>query len=101
MGTARSWAEYVYTALGVDAADAVAAVHGLDRELVADWLRGAAPRAEDVVLFARAFGLDVVDALVAAEVITAQEARPRLALSEYSELDLTLELHRRAKLGLL
>jgi hypothetical protein len=72
--TATSWWEYVSDAMGDMSALEAGRKAGFDASAFTRWKKGASPDVSFVVKFARAFELNVLQALVAAEIITEEEA---------------------------
>jgi hypothetical protein len=75
--TATSWWEYVSDAMGDMSALEAGRKAGFDASAFTRWKKGASPDVGFVVKFARAFDLNVLQALVAAEIITEDEAGTR------------------------
>lgn len=70
-----TWAEYVQHHTPNETQGQVAARTGISQGTISRWLAGSAmPTAQAVVAFARAYHINPVEALVAAGVITADEA---------------------------
>lgn len=70
------WATFVKQHVGTDTQDTVSRRTGIGQPTISRWLRGThtTPSAPNVVAFARAYGIPPVEALVAAGVITSDEA---------------------------
>ncbi|WP_435745000.1 helix-turn-helix domain-containing protein [Nocardioides sp. SYSU DS0663] len=90
--------------MGDDQQKDAAAKAGLDQSAISRWLRTGTPgRAENVAAFARAYNRPVLEAFVAAEFLTAQEAkqRPTAAptLDSLSDDQLVEEIRTRLKQG--
>jgi len=75
--TGTSWWEYVSDAMGDMSALEAGRKAGFDASAFTRWKKGASPDVSFVVKFARAFDMNVLQALVAAEIITAEEASTR------------------------
>ena len=93
------WSAYVrQIASGLNQVQ-IAEKTGLAQTNIGRWLRGepGSPRAESVIAFARAFGQQPVEALVAAGYLSAAEAQStaRTPLDDYSYTELIAELQRR------
>lgn len=72
--TATRWWEFVSDVLGDMSALEAGRKAGFDSSAFTRWKKGASPDAAFVVKFARAFDLNVLQALAAAEIITDAEA---------------------------
>jgi transcriptional regulator with XRE-family HTH domain len=69
-----SWWDYVQTVTGNALQKDIAAATGIDQSSISRWQRGTnTPRADAVVLLARAYGRSPVEALVAAGYLTSDE----------------------------
>ena len=80
--------------------NAVAAKAGLVQSTLSRQVRAEALTAETVVAIARAYGADVLDALVACGLITRDEIRAhgvKAALEDALEIELAAEVMRRAE----
>jgi transcriptional regulator with XRE-family HTH domain len=94
----RTWAEYV-RGPGVTRKE-IAAVVGVSTSIVSRWLSGEIrPSAENVVAFARAFGLRPVEALMAADYLAPGEVEGAFEVmfspTALSDRDLLAELAQR------
>jgi transcriptional regulator with XRE-family HTH domain len=98
MAVEDDWSAYVRRVVGDMNQLDIAARTGLAQTNVGRWLRGAPgqPRAESAVQFARTFGREPLEALIAAGYLTAAEAGAtvilRPGLAEYSSAELLAEL---------
>lgn len=94
-----SWSHYVRRITGAMTIAQISDKSGVAQSNVGRWLRGerGQPKPESVIAFARAFDQPVVEALVAAGYITAEDAAStaRTPLSAYSMTELIDELRRR------
>ena len=88
----ESWSAYVRRIAGGLTQEKIAERTGLAQTNVGRWLRAApgAPKAESVIVFARAFGQPPIEALIAAGYLDAADAATgaRTELSEYSRKEL-------------
>lgn len=103
MSNGRRWASYVADIANGDRQIDIAARSGIDQTTISRWLneqRGRM-RAETVVQFARAYDANVLEALVAAGVITSAEAgvpaRARVDVSTIATSTLLREVSRRTQ----
>lgn len=103
----QRWSAFVRTTVGNATQPAIARKTGIDQGTISRWLndeRAAMPSARAVVAFARAYGLNVVGALVVAGYLTEADARRRSAVRVVDLRDVTIEeliaeLGRRAEQG--
>jgi transcriptional regulator with XRE-family HTH domain len=100
----EDWSDYVRRIVGELNQLEIAAKTGLAQTNIGRWLRGAPgqPKADSVVIFARAFDQPPVEALMAAGYLTPAEAgvkarlpKARTPLREYTMHELLDELSRR------
>jgi transcriptional regulator with XRE-family HTH domain len=78
----------------------IAARADLDNSLLTRWKKGQAPAPQHVLKFARAYGRNVLEAFVAAEYITDDDAALRevtVGLDSYTDQELSDELLRRLR----
>ena len=99
MRIVENWPAYVRRVSKALKQEQISEVTGISQTTVSSWLRGAPamPKAEMVIVFARAFHQPPVEALAAAGYLDAAEAASmsRTALTEYSTAELFDELRRR------
>ena len=99
MELVETWPQYVRRISKALKQEEIAEMTGISQTTVSSWLRGAPamPKAESVIIFAKAFGQPAVEALAAAGYLQASEVAStvRTPLSEYDELELVEELRRR------
>jgi len=99
MAETRWWLyvqDVTHHAQGID----IAARAGIDNSHVTRWKKGQNPGGHFVVKFARAYERNVLEALVAAEYITEEEAalhEVRIGLDEFNTLQLIDEVRERVK----
>jgi transcriptional regulator with XRE-family HTH domain len=100
----EDWSDYVRRIVGELNQLEIAAKTGLAQTNIGRWLRGAPgqPKADSVVIFARAFNEQPVEALMAAGYVTPAEAgvkarlpKTRTSLREYTNHELIEELSSR------
>lgn len=98
------WWNYVRDVIGDTTAKDVADHVGIDKSNVTRWKQGSKPAVEFVLKFARAYGVNVLNALVEAGFITNEEAGTlevqigkTAAISKASSAELLEELLRRAQ----
>jgi transcriptional regulator with XRE-family HTH domain len=97
-----TWADYVRAVMGRESGRSLAARLGQSESAISRWKNGAVvPGAREAVAFARAYDRDPVEALIAADYLTAEDVgRPvevhrTLQLMDYTDLELAEEmLHR-------
>lgn len=99
-----TWAEYVRAVIGSDSGRAVAQMIGQSESAISRWKTGAVvPEPRQAVAFARAYGRQPIEALIAAGYLTAEEAgrtdeAPRaLQLRDFTDLELATEMLRRVE----
>lgn len=102
MGSTRWW-KYITGIIGDSTYSEAATKAGFDKSAFTRWKKGARADPDFVVKVARAYNANVLEALVAAEFITEEEAKlvevaPRLSLRLATDEQLTDELLRRLKL---
>lgn len=96
-GSSMSWWTYVTRTAGTSSPKELDIATGIDAPNFSKWKAGQIPKAETVAKFARAYGVPVLEAFVAAGFLTAAEAKVRPAPApDYSQLtnDELLELVR-------
>lgn len=97
--TPTKWWAYVRHVAGDATQLEIAHRAGIDKSHPTRWKQGFAPGAEFVVRFAEAYDRNALEALVAAEIITEEQANLRevrvTELSEIPSKDLLAELARR------
>jgi len=95
------WPAYVRRVAKALTQEEISGRTGISQTTVSAWLRGAPamPKAEMVIVFARAFGQPPVEALAAAGYLDASEAASmsRTPLSDYSTDELFDELRSRSQ----
>jgi hypothetical protein len=72
-----SWWEYVKRTAGTESPKALNEKTGIDGPTFSKWKRGQVPGVTFVSTFAKAYGRPVLEAFVAAEFLTADEAKAR------------------------
>lgn len=95
-----SWAKYVERVAGTDVSTEIAKATGINQSSVYRWLKdGAVPSTAHAARFAQAYGRNVLEAFVAAEFLTAEEAGtppgPLIDLTLIPGTELAMEIHRR------
>ncbi|MBO2461124.1 helix-turn-helix transcriptional regulator [Spirillospora sp. NPDC000708] len=76
--TDRTWWEYVVRTAGTDNQSEIARKIGRDQSSLNKWPQGAKPRVESVRAFADGYGRPILEAMVAAGILTEEEARQGL-----------------------
>lgn len=103
--TQTRWWKYVTKLIGDSSYSAAADVAGFDKSAFTRWKKGAKADPEFVIKLARAYEANVLEALVEAEFITAEEAELNWVdtggtkLAAATEEQLADEVLRRMKLG--
>lgn len=99
MDEMKTWPEYVRSVVGSLKQEQISELSGISQTTVSNWTRGApgVPKAETVIAFARAFGEEPTEALLAAGYLSEAEAlaKARTPLADYSTRELFAELRRR------
>jgi transcriptional regulator with XRE-family HTH domain len=95
-----TWKAYVASVIGSDQQKDAAEKTGVDQSTISRWLRNGEPgRAENIVKFARGYGRPPLQALVAAQLLTATEAKQRPtaapSLADLTDDELLDEVRRR------
>ena len=98
-----SWWTYVTRISGTESPKVMASRTGIDAPNFSKWKGGQIPGPQIAATFARAYGRPVLEAFVAADFLTAAEAKERPtaapSLSSLSEVDLLEEVLKRMKQG--
>jgi transcriptional regulator with XRE-family HTH domain len=101
MKLVETWPQYVRRISRSLKQEEISEMTGISQTTVSAWLRGAPamPKAESVIIFAKAFGQPPVEALVAAGYLDSADVAStvRTPLSEYSSTELFDELRARTQ----